>query len=78
MALYISLTFALHIGCPSKTNINGDEQIAAMLVCIIFEHYLSYGVVSWSEITPCIKIDKPLVVYRFSGNVMTSIKTLRT
>ena len=23
------------------------------------------------EITPCNKIDKPLVVYRFSGNVMT-------
>ena len=25
---------------------------------------------------PCNKIDKPLVVYRFSGNVMTSIITL--
>ena len=24
---------------------------------------------------PCNKIDKPLVVYRFSGNVMTSIAT---
>ena len=31
---------------------------------------LSYDVASWSEITPCIKIDKPLVVYRFSGSVM--------
>ena len=31
---------------------------------------------SGSEITPCNKIDKPLVVYRFSGNVMTSIITL--
>ena len=30
---------------------------------------LSYDVTSGSEITPCIKIDKPLVVYRF-GNVM--------
>ena len=30
-----------------------------------------------SEITPCNKICKPLVVYRFSGNVMTSITTLR-
>ena len=29
------------------------------------------------DITPCNKIDKPLVVYRFSGNVMTSIITLR-
>ena len=39
---------------------------------------LSYGVASGSEITPCNKICKPLVVYRFSGNVMTSITTLRT
>ena len=39
--------------------------------------YLSYDVASGSEITPCNKIDKPLVVYRFTGNVMTSITTLR-
>ena len=38
---------------------------------------LSHDVASGSDITPCIKIDKPLVVYRFSGNVMTSITTLR-
>ena len=31
---------------------------------------LTYDVASESEITPCIKIDKPLVVNRFSGNVM--------
>ena len=31
---------------------------------------LSYDVRSGSEITPCIKINKPLVVYRFWGNVM--------
>ena len=31
---------------------------------------LSYDVASGSEITPCIKIDKPLVVYRFSGNII--------
>ena len=35
--------------------------------------FLSYDVVSGSEITPCNKIDKPLVVYRFTGNVMTSL-----
>ena len=40
--------------------------------------YLSYDVASGSEITPCNTIDKPLVVYRFTGNVMTSITTLRT
>ena len=39
---------------------------------------LSDDVASGSEITPCNKIDKPLVVYRFVGNVMTSITTLRT
>ena len=30
---------------------------------------LSYDVASGSEITPCIKINKPLVVHRFSGRV---------
>ena len=40
--------------------------------------FLSYDVTSVSEITPCNKICKTLVVYRFSGNVMTSITTLRT
>ena len=43
-----------------------------------FKGYLSYDVVSGSEITPCNKICKPLVVYRFTGNVMTSITTLLT
>ena len=32
--------------------------------------HLSYDVASESEITPCIKIDKSLAVYRFLGNVM--------
>ena len=31
---------------------------------------LSYDVASESEIMPCIKIDKSVVVYRFSGNIM--------
>ena len=38
----------------------------------------SYDVASGSEITPCNKMDKPLVVYRFTGNVITSITTIRT
>ena len=38
---------------------------------------LSYDVAFGSEITPCNKIDKLLVVYRFTGNFMTSITTLR-
>ena len=40
--------------------------------------YLSYDDASGSEITPCNKICKPLVVYRFTGNVITFITTLRT
>ena len=39
---------------------------------------LSYDVALGTEIRPCNKIIKPLVVYRFTGNVMTSITTLRT
>ena len=39
---------------------------------------LSYDVASGCEVTSCNKICKPLVVYRFSENVMTSITTLRT
>ena len=42
------------------------------------ELQLSNDVASGSEITPYNKICKPLVVYQFSGNVMTSITTLRT
>ena len=38
---------------------------------------LSHDVVSGSDIMPCNKIDKPLVVYRFSGNVTASIIRLR-
>ena len=45
---------------------------------LLFIHCLSYDVASGSGITPCNKICKPLVVYRFLGNVMTSITTLRT
>ena len=40
-------------------------------------HVLSSEVASGSEITLCNKIDKPLVVYRFKGNVMMPITTLR-
>ena len=48
------------------------------MVVIDIKLYLSYDVASESEITPCNKIHKPLVVYRFTENVMTSITTLRT
>ena len=47
--------------------------------CLLYFNCLSsYDVGSESEITPCNKIDKPLVVYRLTGNVMMAITTLRT
>ena len=39
-------------------------------------YILSHDVASESDITPCIKIDKPLVVYPFTGNEMKFIITL--
>ena len=42
------------------------------------DSFLSYDVASGSEITPCNKIDKPLPVYIYSGNALTSITTVRT
>ena len=54
-------------------------QILEYFLFYIFIHvHLSYDVASGSKITPCNKIDRPLVVYRFTGNVMTSITTLRS
>ena len=38
---------------------------------------LSHDVASGSDITLCNNIDKPLVVYRFLGNVIASVITLR-
>ena len=45
---------------------------------LVFTSDIYHDITSGSEITPCNKIDKPLVVYRFLGNVMTSITTLCT
>ena len=51
----------------------------APIICYVKKNNnLSHDVMSGSEITPCNKIDKPQVVYRFSGNVMTSIITSHT
>ena len=47
------------LGHLKYTNIDGKMFI-----------YLSYDVASGSVITTCIKICKPLVVFRFSGNVI--------
>ena len=42
----------------------------------MFYFILSHDLASGSDITLCNKLDKPLVDYRFTGNVMTSIITL--
>ena len=42
------------------------------------ENYFSYEIASGSEIKSCNKINKPVVVYRLLGNIMTPIITLRT
>ena len=41
----------------------------------VCKQILSHDVVYGSAITPCNKIDKPLVVYRFSGNNVAVIMT---
>ena len=53
-------------------------DVTLIYLCLPSYNSLSYDVASGSEITPCNKICKPLVVYRFTGNVITSITTLRT
>ena len=60
------------------TKINQFIANSRCLKSVKTDHELSYDVASGSEITPCNKIDKPLVVYRFTGNVMKSITTVRT
>ena len=57
-----------------RDNLSSHDMIKMM----IRQVDLSYDVASGSEITPCNKICKQLVVYRFTGNVMTSITTLLT
>ena len=65
--------------CLYIYNLNIEPcSLAKSLLFVEYKSDLSYDVMSWSEITPCNKIDKPLKVYRFTGNVMTSITMLRT
>ena len=59
--------------CLQLSTIKFEAYVIALIIYCI----LSYDVASGSEITPCNKICKPLVVYRFMGKVMTSITTLR-
>ena len=52
------------------------SYVHSVLIRSNIVYCLSHDVASGSDITPCNKIDKPLVVYRFS-NVMMCIITLR-
>ena len=54
------------------------QRINIEILFLIMYFYLSYDVISWSEILPRNKIDKPLAINRFMGKVMMSIKMLRT
>ena len=49
----------------------------SLTTCFNNKLVLSYDVASESEITPCIKIDKSLVVYRFSWNIIDEDLTSR-
>ena len=53
-----------------------EAGVLLSLLLLLLLLLVSHDVASGSEITPCIKIDKPLVVYSFTGNVMTSITTM--
>ena len=65
---------------PYMVNIRNTDTLANFppFTTDVIYYILSHDVASGSEITPSNKIDKPLVVYRFSGNVMASITTLHT
>ena len=65
---------------PYMVNIRNTDTLASFppFTTYVVYYILSHDVASGSEITPSNKIDKPLVVYRFSGNVMASITTLHT
>ena len=80
----------LHMMCAAETAYNYlcSMYFLVFVICAygrdvfyiraLLKLLLSFYLASWSEITSCNKIDKTLVVYRFSGNVMTSITTLFT
>ena len=59
VATYCHMYLHFKLKCSSKLNTLAKR----------FNNGLFYDVASGSEITQRIKIDKPLVVYRFSGNV---------
>ena len=74
---------ARHRMCSSFCLVFAMPLCVSVYMCIVvtltYLYYsLSHEVASGSDITLCNKICKPLVVYRFTGNVMLSIITLRS
>ena len=66
---------------PLKTDSKTTNSISQKLSSYLFFKVhinLSCGVASGSEITQCGRIGNPLVVYRFTEKVMTSIVALRS
>ena len=69
----LTVTLFCFLDYPSElTDVFGNRRISKHCQprCDMTDSTLSYDVASGNEITPCIKIHKPLVVYMFSGNVM--------
>ena len=64
IAIWSRYTFPLLLARNRPANI-----IDALMMQWVGKFRLSYDVASGSEITPCNKICKPLVVYRFSGKL---------
>ena len=62
--------------CVTEFETISRSHILAIFLFTV-NNAIYHDVASGSDITLCNKIDKPLVVYRFSGNIMTSIITLR-
>ena len=78
---FAQMLFTLQQYAGDTVNLPSNGELLEMFGKVrnnCYNCYLSYDVASGSEKTPGNKIDKPLVVYRFSGNFMTSITTLRT
>ena len=61
-----------------KTALLSTQNTYFLSVLLSHISHFYYDVASGSEITPCNKINNPLVVYRLTGNATTSITTLRT
>ena len=59
-----------------KSHVTAHLIVVVIIRINTINQNIVYHMTAGSEIAPCNKICKPLVVYRFSGNVMTSIKVL--